>query len=112
MLLREISELNYANYKSIKIFNKHGRQHKLTDDIIARHDKSSHGEQIMVNCLEVDASLKTIHKGLQYDENAVEGFYNDYLYIIENAIETNWKTHNVGEEVSIEEFHRINSIDN
>ena len=75
--------------------------------IIARYGKSSHGEQIMVNCLKLDATLKTVHKALQYDKNELDNFSNDYLYIIEDAIETNWKTHTVGEEVSREEFYRI-----
>ena len=107
MLLKEIADLNYTNYKTIKEFENSKEQYKLTHEIIARHEKSSHGEQIMVNCLKVDASLKTVHKALNYDENEVDGFYNDYLYILENAIETNWKNHNVAEEVSIEEFHKI-----
>ena len=106
-LLGKIAEINYTNYSKLKAINNHKEKYKLTDEVMAYHDKSSHGEQIMVNCLEVDASLKTIYKALYYDENEVEGFCNDYLYILEKAIETNWKTHVVGEEVSIEEFKRI-----
>ena len=106
-LLEKVAEINYANYKALKKSDKDKKQHRVTNEIIDRHDKSSHGEQIMVNCLELDATLRTIYKGLYYDENEVEGFSNDYLYIIENAIETNWKTHVIGEEVSMEEFKRL-----
>ncbi len=81
----------------------------ITDDVISDHDKKSqsHGKKIMVNCLKVDAYLKTVYKALHYDEDVVDGFCNDYLYILEEAIEVNWKNHVVGEDVSREEFHRL-----
>lgn len=90
-----------------KIFFCHNRVTPITDEMMSEHDKSSYGEQIMVNCLKVDASLKTLYKALSYDEDHVEGFCNDYLWMIEDAIDINWKTHVVGEDVSRDEFHRI-----
>ena len=106
-MLDKIAEINYFNYRDIRQINNDKKKYRLTEEIMARHEKSSYGERIMVNCLELDASLKTVYKALQYEENNVDGFSNDYLYILENAIKTNWKNHNVGEDVSIEEFNRI-----
>ena len=87
--------------------NQYPTPQSKREDVLSEHDKLSHGEQIMTNCLKVDASLKTLYKALSYDEDHVEGFCNDYLWMIQDAIDINWKTHVVGEDVSRDEFHRI-----
>ena len=94
-----------------KIFLNQGKCIQHSEDPVGealkKHDEKSNGEKIMVNCLRVDAYLKTVYKALHYDEDVVDGFCNDYLYILEEAIEVNWKNHVVGEDVSREEFHRV-----
>ena len=64
-----------------KIFFCHNKvvssREPIPDKVMSEHDKSSYGEQIMVNCLKVDASLKTLYKALSYDEDHVEGFCKD-----------------------------------
>ncbi len=57
---------------------------------MSKHDKSSHSEKIIVNCLKIDACLKTLYKALNYDENNIEEFGNDYLWMIEEALDINW----------------------
>lgn len=106
-LLSNIADLNYENYKSVKRKLTNKNVYTIDDWILAKHEKSSYGEQIMINCLKVDASIKTVYKALQNDEDDIEGFCNDYQYILDNALKTNWDNHNVGETVSREEFKRI-----
>lgn len=106
-LLSNIAELNYENYKSVKRKLSNKNVYTIDDWILAAHEKSSYGEQIMINCLKVDASIKTVYKALQNDEDDIEGFCNDYQYILDNALETNWNNHNVGKIVSREEYKRI-----
>lgn len=76
-------------------------------EAIDERNLTSYGNKIIINSLKLDACLNTIYKALEHDEDNLEGFTNHYMYILEDAIKVNWDNHELGEDVSKDEFRRI-----
>lgn len=68
-------------------------------------------EQIITQCLKVDEYLKTLQKALVFDEQDSNSFENTYHQMLDEMIAANWKTHNIAEQLTREEFRRILKLD-
>lgn len=66
----------------------------------------SNSKKIINLCLEIDAGLKTLQKALVFDEDDKDSFENTYHWIVERLIEANWQTHDIANEISIQDFRR------
>ena len=66
----------------------------------------SKAEEIISLCLKVDEYLKTINKSLDFDSDNSENFENHYAELIEETIRTNWKVHNLAQQLTCDDFRR------
>lgn len=102
-ILENIAIINHYNYRTAKSL----RKILLERNKILKTVVSSNGEMIMCNALRINANLKTVYKALLHDEDMIDNFLNDYQYILEDSIKINWQTHEIGEDVSHQEFKQF-----
>lgn len=73
-------------------------------------DKSD-AEKIMLGCLLLQDYLKTIKKSIIADGQDIDGFFDHYSDLIEQAIALNWKNHDAAEAISREDFRHNLKLD-